>query len=143
MAQPCPVAVPGTQVAAVDTEGGVSLVFTTSSDPEELRRRVRAMADLHNQHHAGGGHAGMMGGGTMGHGGMMGHGGAQATMPPPARATVEDVESGARLVLTPADEADLDALRAHVHEHAAEMQRTGRCPMEMGAPEGGGHQHAP
>ncbi len=55
MAQ-CPMAVPGTQVAATDTPDGEAITFTTTSPDavQELRNRVHAMADMHNQHHAGG-----------------------------------------------------------------------------------------
>lgn len=47
----CPMAVPGTTVAAEEVEGGAALAFTTSGDVEELRRRVHRMAEFHNQHH--------------------------------------------------------------------------------------------
>jgi len=129
--------VQGTTVAAADVEGGVGLSFTTKTgDVAELRRRVARMAEMHNQHggqmmmgghgappagtgeehqHGAGpgngpqpgdgpqGHAGggmMMGGGTMGGGGMM---------MPPANASVEDIDGGARLVLRPKDAAQLGA----------------------------------
>jgi hypothetical protein len=149
----CPIAVPGTQLAAADTPDGVSVTFTTSPDrAEDLRARVHAMADMHNRHHLAGGpegthaghggmeHGGMMGGGMMG-GGMMGGGstagagaGQASMMPPPSRATVVDVEGGARLVVTPNDPADMDQLRSTVRTHAEHMQKTGTC--RMGPPAG-------
>jgi len=163
----CPMQVPGTTVAAADVEGGVGLSFTTTTgDVTELRRRVAHMAEMHNQHggqmmmgghgtppaaaggehqHGAGsgngpqhgdgakGHAGsgmMMGGGMMGGGGMM---------MPPANASVEDIEGGARLVLRPKDAAQLGALRDHVRMTAERMSR-GECPMMS---LGGGEPAAP
>lgn len=143
----CPMQVPGTTVTSEDVEGGVALVFTTTSkgDVAELRQRVQRMAEMHNQHHAAGGM--MMGccgaaapheqgpgagpgheaggpGSTMMGGGMMGGG----MMMPAATASVEDIEGGARLVLRPKDPAQLGALRQHVRARAERMQH-GECPM--------------
>lgn len=138
--QACPMSVPGTQVAAAETPDGESITFTTSPNwAADLRARVHGMADVHNRHHQGGGmegtnggmqHEGMMGGGSMG---PSGAGADQmAMMPPPSRATVEDVEGGALIVVTPNDPADLDRLRSAVRMHAEHMQQTGAC--EMGRP---------
>ncbi len=140
----CPMAVPGTRLAVADTPDGESVMFTTSSDrAEDLRARVRAMADMHNRHQEGGGMEGMHGGG-MEHGGMMHgmegmHGGMgapggadQMMMPPPSRAAAEDVEGGARLVVTPNDPADLEKLRSAIRMHAQHMQESGKCGMEHG-----------
>lgn len=150
MTHACPMAVPGTQVAAADTANGESITFTTSSDrAADLRARVRAMADMHNRHHAGGGmegmHGGMQHGATRGdgHGGMMMGGGSMASspragsdrmsmMPPPSRATVEDVAGGARIVVTPDVPADLDRLRSAIRMHADHMRESGKC--DMGQP---------
>ena len=132
----CPMAVPGTQLAATDTEDGEAVTFTTSPDQaSELRARVHAMADMHNRHHQAGAtdgmhggmpHGGAMGGGSMGSGG----GGPMGMMPPPSRAAVEDVVGGARLVVTPNDPADLEALRSAVRMHSERMQQTGTCAMD-------------
>lgn len=136
MAMPCPVAVPGTQVAVGDTPDGVAVTFTTTPDrTAELRARVHAMADMHNRHHQGAGmeHGAMERGemhrGAMMGGGMMGSGGGEAMpmMPPPSRATVDDVDGGARLAVSPNDPADLDRLRSTVRMHAEHMQRSGSC----------------
>ncbi len=131
----CPMAVPGTQVAVTETRDGEAVTFTTSPDQAgELRARVHAMADMHNRHHQDGRgmemhggmhHGSMMGGGSMGSSG--GGGDAMAMMPPPSRAAVEDVEGGARLVVTPNDPADLDRLRSTVRMHAERMRQTGTC----------------
>jgi hypothetical protein len=47
----CPVAVPGTSVTVEDAASGAALVFVTTGDVAELRRRVSAMASMHNDHH--------------------------------------------------------------------------------------------
>lgn len=131
----CPMAVPGTQLGVTDTRDGEAVTFTTSPDlAAELRSRVHAMADMHNSHHQGGGmegmHGGMQHGGMMGGGSMGSTGGRDAMMPPPSRAAVEDVEGGARLVVTPNDPADLDRLRSTVRMHAEHMRQTGTCKMD-------------
>ena len=123
----CPMKVPGTSMHAVDVEGGAALEFSTTGDVAEVRRRVAHMADMHNhggmmhgEGMMGGGMAdggmmegkGMMGGGMM-HGGMM-HADARA----------EDMPQGARLIFTPKDPKELEALRAETKEHAEHG-----CPM--------------
>jgi len=50
MGESCPMAVPGTSVRAEEVAGGTAMVFTTTGDVAELRRRVSAMADMHNKH---------------------------------------------------------------------------------------------
>jgi len=53
MAMPmCPAAVPGTSVNAEDTATGGALVFVTTGDAAEVRKRVDAMVKMHNEHHA-------------------------------------------------------------------------------------------
>lgn len=126
----CPMKVPGTAVSVADTEGGVALVFTTSTgDVAELRRRVHQVAEMHNRHHSGGMMSGgMHDGGTGEH--PMGRGGGMMSpgMMIGSAATAEDVEGGARIVLAPKDPSQLDALRRHVHGHAERMSH-GECPM--------------
>lgn len=138
MMEMCPMRVPGTTVSVSDTEAGVAVVFRTTGDVAELRRRVRYVAEMHNRHHAEGAMAccrgmtngGQETGGTPDQGGrgmMMGmsHEGMV-----PATAAAEDVDGGARIVLTPEDPSQLGALRTHVHDHAERMAR-GECPMMM------------
>lgn len=144
----CPVEVPGTSVAVEDTATGAALVFVTTGDVAELRRRVEAMAAMHNEHHGkmgplptgegpAAGHAGHDMGGMdhsqhdmkgMDHAGgkHAGHAGGMITIH--AKASKEDVDGGARLVLVvaPADVAALgDQLRMHVQHMAA-----GTCTMK-------------
>lgn len=133
MAEMCPMAVPGTTVSAQDTPSGEAVTFATSSSQvDELRRRVRAMADMHNSHHAGGEAQGM-GHGAMDHGMMRGGGmhGGGTTMPPASRARVDDVEGGARLDVTPRDPAAVEQLRSAVRTHVEHMQKDG-CGAMMG-----------
>lgn len=85
----CPVAVAGTSVTVEDLDSGAALVFVTSGDANDVRRRAVAMAKVHNDHHgsmgalpdggAGGGHQGhdMSGGEAQGETHMKG-GGAHA-----------------------------------------------------------------
>ena len=86
------------------------------------------MAEMHNQHHA------AAGGMHDDHGGgkMDGHGMGGTMMPPPSRATVEDVENGARIVVTPNDSADLQKLQSTVRMHAEHMQQNGCGSMHRG-----------
>ncbi len=110
----CPMTVPGTQVYAADTANGSALTFTTAPEQvAELRIRVHAMGNMHNQRHAGMGGDEKMGG---------------KMMPPPSRAWVEDVDNGARIAMTPNDPADLLRLQSSVRAHAEHLQRHG-CEM--------------
>lgn len=109
MAAMCPMAVEGTVVRAEDTAAGVALVFTTPGQMDELRGRVARMAEMHAQ---------------------------QGREAPQQRAQVmhqaevraEDTEAGARLVFTPTDPAQLEALREGIQQHATEMMLSGQCP---------------
>lgn len=119
----CPMPVPGTLVAAADIENGAVLTFTTPDDVNELRLRVRRMADLHDEHpsrHRGREMATNPSGEPA----------AEHEAMPASSAEVEDVEGGARVTLIPKDSADLDELRAHAREHAAKISR-GECPLQQ------------
>jgi hypothetical protein len=105
MAGMCPLEVSGTQVAATDTSDGAAIAFTTTGEVANLRQRVHHMAVMHDH---------MMAEGMM------------KMVPSSARA--EDIDGGARIVLTPKDPAQLSELRAHVRDHAT-MMANGRCPM--------------
>lgn len=149
MADVCPMKVPGTTVTSADVEGGSALAFATSTgNIAELRQRVRHMAEMHNRHYAAGGV-------TMGDGGtasvqhereagavpvhdagdregMILSGGMMMTV---ATASVEDIESGARLILRPKNPAQIHALREHARIRARRMAG-GECPMMLPSPEG-------
>ena len=140
--------VPGTTVHVAEVPGAVAIDFVTTGDVAEVRRRAVRMAEMHNQHAEGGpgmmgggmmhgdmasgsaGGPGMMGGGmTAGGGGpsMMGGGMMMGKMPP-SQAREEELPDGARLILTPRDPKDLDALRQHASMHAMHAGQ-GSCPM--------------
>lgn len=120
----CPMAVEGTTVHTEDVDGGIAMVFVTTGDQAELRERVARMAKMHDEHHAEGQHAGHHADHGAGH--HADHGGGGKV--PASAARVEDVDGGARLVLTPRDPAELPALVEHVRGHA-EAMATGSCPM--------------
>jgi hypothetical protein len=121
----CPMDVPGAQLSASDTPSGSALTFTTTSPDQvaNLRQRVRAMAAMHDQHHA------------TGAGGMAdAHAGMAEGMPPPSKTSVEDVEKGARVDVTPNDPADLQKLQSTVRAHAEQIQQHGCAAMMHHAP---------
>lgn len=118
----CPGAVPGTRVTTSETSDGVALVYTTTGDVADLRRRAEAMASRMDVR------SGTAMGRGMGRGGGPGGGmGMQTARMPAATARVEEIPGGARVVLTPEDPAQLDELRAHVKHHAT-MMGQGQCP---------------
>jgi hypothetical protein len=127
----------GTQIVASDTSDGIAITFTTSGDVADLRARIHHLADMHNNmsgmHHGGGMHEGMGSGDT--------HEGMKGMHMVPSRATAEDIDGGARIVLVPTDAAQLAALRTHVREHAAMMQK-GECPMKGSQPAQPTGEHA-
>lgn len=122
----CPMKVQGTAVRAIDVDGGVAFVFTTKTgDVEDLRQRVRHMAQMHGTNAAG-----MMTTTTVS--------GVHHSPPdvkvkreamPASEASAEDVERGARLVLRPKDPAQLAGLRRQVRDLAKSMAHLhGECP---------------
>ena len=148
----CPVEVPGTSVTVEDTATGAALVFVTTGDAAELRRRVVAIAQMHNEHHAkmgplpdGAGassHEGhdMSGQGhdMSGHQGhdmsgkdmsgkghdMKGHG---TMIMMHSKATATDVQNGARFELT-VGPADIGKLQSELRMHAQHLA-SGSCAM--------------
>ena len=120
----CPMALEGTQVKEQDVPGGAALDFTTTGDIEELRRRVHHMPAMHEKMKPG--HHGMMPGMGEAHAG-----------PAMRQSTVhvENLRNGARLILTPHSQAQLETLRSEVRDHAQAMA-SGKCPM-MGGADGG------
>lgn len=123
----CPTEVPGTQLSAADTPDGEALTFTTTGDVEELRRRVHAMADMHDQQEQALEE-------EMGTGSVMGYGTGEGTAErgaPTSSASVQDVDGGARISYHMSREGDLEQLRSQVRADASEMQRPG-CGSVMG-----------
>lgn len=156
--QDCPLQVEGTKVAAADVEGAAALDFETTTDVAELQRRVARMAEQH----AGEGCAMMAHGGAMAAAGghHPGHAAQHLASPAPSAATaegasssgapapvvnehqlmhsatvsVQTTERGARLVFTPKQAEQLDALRAVVRAKAEKMN-TGGCAMHAAHPD--------
>jgi hypothetical protein len=133
MAANCPMKVPGTTVTLRDLPGAVALEFSTSGDPAELQRRVRHMAEHHRQRH--GVPAASEGSEEKPHGHgegmMMGHGSPEHRPMVAAQVSSEDTAQGARLIFTPEQATDLDALRQHLETHSKHMAE-GRCGMMAG-----------
>jgi hypothetical protein len=143
----CPVTVVGTSVTAEDTSTGAALVFVTTSDVPELRKRVGAMARMHNDHHTamgplptgteqpaaggghehhdhGGGHAGHAGGGD--HAGHAGKAGSMIKVH--SKATSEDIDSGAKLVFIAFPDG-VAKIQTELRMHASHLA-SGTCAME-------------
>lgn len=147
----CPVTVPGTSVAVEDTNTGAALVFVTTSDVAELRKRVATMAKMHNDQHGSmgplpdgnapeGGHAGHdmsaghdMGGGGGEHAGHdmsgagkhAGHAGGMIGVH--SKAAASDVEGGAKIEFTSGG-ADVAKLQGELRMHAQHFS-SGSCEM--------------
>lgn len=156
----CPVEVPGTSVTVEDTATGAALVFVTTGDVAELRRRVAAIAQMHNEHHAkmgplpdgsgAGSHEGHEGHDMAGHEGhdMSGHAGhdmsGHGTMIMiHSKAAVTDVQNGVRFELT-VGAADVGKLQSELRMHAQHLA-SGTCKMagSHGEMHGGGADTQP
>ncbi len=106
----CPMAVPDTIIHTLDTAMGMTVTFTTTTSVPDLQRRVRDLADRMNT-------------------------GAQAptAMPsmmvgmPPMHVSVRDTVTGAILDAAPMDSADLQTVRDHLRDGAAEMMVERDC----------------
>lgn len=114
--RPCPLGVEGAQVTVEDTSDGVALTFTSKDKADELRTRARSSAAMYGPRKAGEGHEGKHAQG--------GHHGLQPMQMPPAFASTEDVEGGARIRLSPVEPNDLGALRAKARERATAMSQS-------------------
>jgi hypothetical protein len=136
----CPVAVPGTSVTVEDAANGAALVFVTTGDVSELRRRASAMSKMHNDHHGAmgplpdgtnqdAGHAGHDMSAHAGHdttkGAHAGHAGGMVGVH--SKATASDVEGGA-MVLFVVGAADVAKLQSELRNHAQHLG-TGTCTM--------------
>jgi hypothetical protein len=144
----CPVAVAGTSVSVEDAPTGAALVFVTTSDVAELRRRVSALAAMHNDHHGamgplpdgsdGGDHAGHDMSGHAGHeasshaghdmpaGKHAGHAGGMIGVH--SKATASEIEGGAKVTFTAAG-ADVAKLQSELRMHAQHLA-SGTCGMK-------------
>jgi hypothetical protein len=102
----CPMEIEGTKVSYAETPDGAALVFTTDhGDVAELQRRVANKAETQSQP------------------AIRLHAPKPGEVPHATRA--DTVEHGARLIMTPNDASQLEALRKHVKEHADAMSKQG------------------
>ena len=126
MEDACPAAIEGVRVTVEDTDGGVALRFTgEEADLQELRQRAAALGRTYDAlpRQSGSPVPPMTPEGrTEPAAGVS----AQLRDTPAAAATVEDIEGGARVILVPEEQAQLDVLRDSVRAHARRMQ-TGQC----------------
>jgi hypothetical protein len=111
----CSFGVPGALGTFDETDEGVSLTILGPPDRvPELRERARHAAAIHGPGAGfGPGHEGQHGQGD-------GHG-LQAMQLPPMRATVTDVEAGARIVLIPVDATDRARLATRAEDGVRRM----------------------
>ena len=149
----CPVAVAGTSVTVEDTANGAALVFVTTGDVADVRRRGAALAQMHNDHHGAmgplpdgsdaGGHGAHAGhGGHAGHGahadhdkdthaghhgggGHAGHAGGMIAVH--SKATASDVEGGAKVTFIASGD-DVAKLQSELRMHAQHLA-AGTCAM--------------
>jgi hypothetical protein len=135
MASTCPMTVDGTSVRADEVDNAVSITFTTTGDVGELRQRVARLAEVYNRQQAGGGgsmmHMQPMPGEAAPADDMHDQDAQRGLMMPPSTASVEDIEAGARLVITPNEPTKLPTLRQHAQQMAGHMQAR-QCPMLHG-----------
>ena len=134
----CPVTVAGTSVTAEDTANGAALVFVTTSDVTELRKRVGALAKTHNDHHSAMGAlpTGTEQQGAGGHdhhamagsGGHEGHAMTGSMISVHSKATAEDIEGGAKLVFIAFPDG-VAKIQSELRMHAQHLA-TGTCKME-------------
>jgi hypothetical protein len=144
----CPVAVAGTSVTVEDAPNGAALVFVTTGDIADVRRRAAALAQMHNDHHgamgplpdgtdAGGahgghdahaGHAGHDKSGHAGHHGGGAHAGhAGGMIGVHSKATASDVEGGAKVTFV-ANGDEIAKLQGELRMHAQHLA-AGTCAM--------------
>ncbi len=138
----CPVEVSGTSVTVEDTNTGAALVFVTTGDVAELRNRVAALADMHNDEHGKmgplptgsetAGHDHSAHGGHAGHGEAApagehaGHAGGMISVH--SKAEASGIDGGARLTFV-ASAADVGKLQEELRMHARHMA-AGSCEMD-------------
>jgi hypothetical protein len=151
----CPVAVAGTSVTVEDEPSGAALVFVTTGDVAEVRRRGATLARMHNDHHGamgplpdgaeqGGGHDAHAhhgahtgasghepsghadhGAGAHGAGAHAGHAGGMIGIH--SKAIASDVEGGVKITFV-ANGDGVAKLQSELRMHAQHLA-TGTCAM--------------
>ncbi len=116
----CPMEVPGAKVAVAEVKGEAALDFTTNGDVIDLRKRVRAFGGTQNV-----GAIAPTGaaGDTQGSGGREMQG---AVAHVASKATFEDLPNGIRVIFTPLDQGQVDALRTQIARQVAQLNQ-GDC----------------
>jgi hypothetical protein len=109
----CPMHVDAATVRAEELELGAALVFETTGDVAELRRRVRLMADMDGRNRE-----------------AIATRRPEGSPLPPARRMLGDVEAGAQILFHAPHASALDELRASVAAQAAAIA-DGACPVAM------------
>lgn len=135
----CPVEVAGTSVTVEDTDTGAALVFVTTGDVADVRRRAGVMAQKHNEHHAamgplpdgkdtGGGHEHHHDHAAMNH---ANHGGAKSggsMIGVHSKATTAEITGGVKLAFI-AGSSDVGKLQSELRMHA-QHYAAGSCEMK-------------
>jgi hypothetical protein len=133
----CPVQVAGTSVTVEDTDTGAALVFVTTGDVADVRKRAAVMAQKHNEHHlamgplpdgtnTGGGHdhAHHHDHGT----GHDGHGKGGGMIAVHSKATTSEITGGIKLAFV-ANAPDVGKLQSELRVHA-QHYAAGSCEMK-------------
>lgn len=123
--QMCPTELPGVSVTAQDMQDGSALVFTASAgNVDQLRGRVQNLASMMNNQRANQKPEAAPGQPAPAPGQQQGA--TNPGEPVATHARVENTERGARLILTPADPAQLSRVRAFAQQQASRMS-SGDC----------------
>jgi hypothetical protein len=131
----CPVAVAGTSVTVEDTDTGAALVFVTTGDVADLRKRAALLAQKHNDHHAAmgplpdgndqaGGHEHNHDHGNQAHD----HAAMGSMIGVHSKAVVADVDGGTKVAFI-SGAADLGKLQTELRMHAKHYA-AGSCEMK-------------
>lgn len=131
----CPLMIKDVSIDVEDTGDGVALRFTsdTETDVDDLRNRVQHMARMYEMYTGEQAEGGSMMWQRMGHtradqdqAGAAGQAKGPSGVMPAATVTVEEIDSGVRMVLKPKDKAQLATLREHARDHERRME-SGEC----------------
>ena len=106
----CPLEVPGTSVTVEDTPTGAALVFVTTGDVAEVRKRAVALATMHDKHDGPAMAMGMM-------------------ISTASTAAASDLDHGARVTFT-AKPDEVAGLQSELRMHAQHLGG-GTCKMAM------------
>lgn len=117
----CPLLVPGTTVSVEDADQGIALVFVTTGDAADVRKRAATLADVNNAHH----------GKLADHGDHAAPGGMGAAFATASTAAASDVPGGSRVTFTAGSPDTVSALQSEVRMHAHHLSGASSCEMKM------------